>query len=224
MSRRKLVCVIGLGQFGSELARSLASSCEVLALDMDEHRVNELSDHVQRALCLDARDYDALASVVSSDFDEGVVSMGENLEASILCTLHLSQIGVRSIRSKAVTEDQAAILRLVGANEVIFPERETARRLAAGIVNPNLVEFIPLEEDYSVRSVVIPAVFFGHSMGEVRMRTHYDVFVVAMRRQTEPHFVFLPKPDYVFGAGDVATMIGREKDLNAAENASAMQE
>ena len=142
MSGKKLVCVIGLGQFGCKLAKSLAVDCEVLALDLDQRRVDDIADFVQRALVLDARDLEALRAAVSPDFDEAVVSMGENLESSILCALHLSQVGVPSIRAKALTEDHASILRMVGATHIIFPERETARRVAAQIVRPNLVDYL----------------------------------------------------------------------------------
>lgn len=222
MTHRKLVCVIGLGQFGNELARSLAAECEVLALDLDQRRVDEIADYVQRALVLDARDLDALRATVSEDFDEAIVSMGESLESSILCTLHLSQLGVRSIRAKALTEDHASILRMVGASHVIFPERETARRVAAQIVRPNLVDYLPLEGEYLVQDVMLPAVFVGRSIGELRLRTHFNALVMAVRRQDAPHFVFLPSPEYVCSLGDVLVMIGRKEDLDMLEAARSL--
>jgi len=132
---RKLICVIGLGQFGSELAQKLARDCDVLALDISEDRVSAIADHVQRGLIVDSRDFASLSSLVTPDFDEAIVSLGESLEASILCTLHLKRIGLKSIRAKAATEDHAEILRSVGATETIFPERETAHRIAAQILN-----------------------------------------------------------------------------------------
>lgn len=219
MTRKKLVCVIGLGQFGNELARSLAQDCEVLALDIDQQRVDDIADHVQRALVLDARDSEALRAAISDEFDEVVVSMGENLESSILCTLHLSQLGVTTIRAKALNEDHASILRLVGATQVIFPERETARRVAAQIVRPNLVDYLPLEGDYLIQDVLLPSVFAGRSIGELRLRTHYNALVMAVRRTEPPHFVFLPSPDYVCSPGDILVMIGRKEDLDALEAA-----
>ena len=117
MKIKKHLVVIGLGEFGSELARELAKQCEVLALDRDENKVNAVVDAVQRALILDVRDFNSLSSVVTGDFDEAIVGIGENLEASILCTLHLKKIGVKFIYAKAKTEDQASILRALGATE-----------------------------------------------------------------------------------------------------------
>ena len=105
------VAVIGLGQFGTHLARSLTQMhCEVMAIDMSEARVAELRDDVHRAVIGDARDMEVLQALITSSVDEAVVSLGESMEASILCTLHLSQIGVKRIRTKAVNEDHALIL------------------------------------------------------------------------------------------------------------------
>jgi trk system potassium uptake protein TrkA len=213
MKPRKHICIIGLGEFGSELARELAKQCEVLALDRDANRVNAIVEEVQRALIVDVRDFNSLKSVVTADFDEAIVSIGESLEASILGTLHLKKIGVRVIHAKAQTEDHAAILRSVGATEVIFPERETARRVAAQIINPNLLDFVPLEEDYRVMDVAPPDAFCGSSLEELSLRKHFGVFVIAIRELIPARFVFLPEPAFVIKPSDILVMIGREADL-----------
>jgi len=213
MKEKKHICVIGLGEFGIELARELSRRCEVLALDRDEHVVNAIVDDVQRAIILDVRDFAGLSSVVTPEFDEVIVSIGEDLEASILCTLHLKKIGVRSIQAKAKTEDHAAILRSVGATEVIFPERETARRVAARIINPNLLDFVPLEADYRVMDVAPPDAFYGSSLQELNLRKRFGIFVLAIRELVPPRFVFLPGPGFIIKPSDVLVVIGREKDL-----------
>lgn len=209
----KTICVIGLGQFGSELARELAKHCEILAIDSDEDRVQEIADHVHRALIIDARDHSSLSSVITKEFDEAVVSLGGSLEASILCTLHLAKIGIKKIRAKAMNEDHAAILKAVGAIEVIFPERETARRIAAQIVNPNLLDFIPLAEDFRVMDVAPPDSFCGHSLQDLNVRERFGVFAIAVKELIPPNFVFLPGPDFVVKPSDILVMIGREDDL-----------
>jgi trk system potassium uptake protein len=212
-SGQKLICVVGLGQFGSHIARELAQHCEVLALDSSEARVNVVVDEVQRALIIDARDFQTLSSLVTPDFDEAIVSLGESMEASILCTLHLKRIGIKTIRAKAVTEDHAAILRAVGATETIFPERETAQRLAAQIANPNLLDFIPLAEDFRVMDVAPPDSFHGHSLQELNVRDQFGVFVIAVKELVPPRFVFLPGPSFRIKPSDVLVVIGRESDL-----------
>jgi trk system potassium uptake protein TrkA len=213
MKLKKHIVVIGLGEFGSELARELSKECEVLALDRDENKVNAVVDAVQRALILDVRDFNSLSSVVTADFDEAIVSIGENLEASILCTLHLKKIGVKYIHAKAKTEDQAAILRSVGATEIISPERETARRVAAQIINPNLLDFVPLEEDYRVMDVAPPDAFYGSSLEELDLRKRFGVFVIAIRELVPARFVFLPEPSFIIKPSDILVMIGRQEEL-----------
>jgi trk system potassium uptake protein TrkA len=139
--------------------------------------------------------------------------MGESLESSILATLHLKKIGVKRIWAKATTEDHAAILRAIGAGEVIFPERETARRLAAQLINPNLLDFIPLEEDYRVMDVAPPDNFCGRTLVELDLRRKFGVFVLAIKELVPTRFVFLPPPDFVIKPSDILVMIGKEADL-----------
>ncbi len=216
---KKLICVIGLGQFGSELSRELANRCEVLAIDNSEDRVNGIADAVQRAMIVDARDFSGLSSLISSDFDEAVVSLGESMEASILCTLHLRKIGLKTIRAKAISEDHATILRAVGATETIFPERETAKRVAAQIINPNLLDFIPLGEDFEVMDVGVPDSFHGKTLIDLKLRERFGVFVIAVRELVPPKFVFLPGPNFVIKPSDVLVMIGKEQDLSQIQQA-----
>lgn len=213
MKTKKYVCIVGLGQFGAELALELAKSCEVLALDYNEDQVHAIADQVQRALILDAKDYQSLKRVVTPDFDEAIVSLGESVEASILCTLHLKKIGVKMIRAKATSEDHAAILRAIGADEIIFPERETARRLAAKIIHPNLLEYIPLAAGYQVMDVAPPDSFYGHTLAELKLRQRFGVFVIAVKELVPERFVFLPDPSFVIKPSDILVVIGREEHL-----------
>ena len=211
--RKKQICIIGLGHFGWELAIALSSTCEVLAIDRDQERVNEIADRVQRALSLDIHDEATLASVIPEDLDEAVVSMGESLESSILCTLYLKRLRVPIIRVKALSDDHAVVLRQLGADEVIFPERETARRVAAHIVNPNLLDFVPLGGDYQVMEISLPRVLYGYTLGELNLRARFNVFVIAVQRPEPDPLEFLPGPDFRVRLGDLLIMIGREKDL-----------
>jgi len=213
MRRERRICVIGLGHFGAALARSLARHADVLVLDSEIARVNAIVDDVQRARCLDARDFHALASEVSSDFDEAVVSIGESLEASILCTLHLKRIGVPVIRAKATSADHAEILRSVGAEHIVFPEQETADRLALQMLNPNLLDFIPLAQDYRVMDIAAPGAFWGRTLLSLQLRNRFGLFVLAIKRQKGDIFVFLPGPDHVIEREDVLVLIGRASDI-----------
>jgi trk system potassium uptake protein TrkA len=211
--RKKHICVIGLGHFGWELALALADSCEVLAIDRNQELVNEIGDRVHRALALDIRDESALASVIPETIDEAIVSMGESLESSILCTLYLKRLKVPIIRVKALTDDHATLLLQVGADQVIFPERETATRLAARVAHPNLLDFVPLGGDYQAMEIEPSPTFTGRSLAELNLRARYDVFVIAVQKPQTQTTEFLPGPDYRFDSGDILFVIGREKDL-----------
>lgn len=213
MMRKKHICVIGLGEFGRELSRQLAKKCEVLAIDRDESAVAAILDDVQRAVMLDVRDFTSFSAMVTSDFDEAVVCMGETLESGILATLHLKKIGVKHIWAKANHDDHASILKAVGASEVVFPERETAQRLAAQIVNPNLLDFVPLEGDYRVMDVAPPDAFYGKTILDLDLRRKYGVFVLAVKELVPERFVFLPSPNFVIKPSDILVMIGQEQDL-----------
>jgi trk system potassium uptake protein len=213
MKRKKYICVIGLGQFGMELARELSKTCEVLAMDVNEDLVYAIADDVQRALSVDARDYASLKQVVTADFDEVIVSLGESLEASILCTLHLKKIGIKMIRAKVISEDHAAILHSLGVQEVIFPERETAWRLAAQIMNPNLLDYVPLEAGYRVMDVAPPNSFYGRTLMDLELRKQYGVFVIAVKELVPQRFIFLPEPSFVVKPSDILVMIGRDAEL-----------
>lgn len=212
-TRKKQVCIIGLGHFGRELALTLAGHCEVLAIDCDERRVNEIADLVHRASTLDARNETALTSVIPPDIDEAIVSVGENLESSILSTLYLKRLGVPKVRTKAVSDDHATVLLQVGADEVIFPERDMARRIGAHIMNPNLVDFVPLGSEYEVMEVIAPEGFHGHTLRELNLRARYEAVVFAINRPGGQQTEFLPGPDSRVESGDLLIMIGRREDL-----------
>jgi trk system potassium uptake protein len=210
---KKQICVIGLGHFGWELAVALSRDCEVLAIDRDPVIVNEIADRVHHARALDTRDEAALAKVIPHGIDEAIVSMGENMESSILCTLYLKRLGVPVVRVKALTDDHAIVLQQVGADEVIFPERETARRVAAHITNPNLLDFVPLGGDYQVMEERLPQSFEDYTLGELNLRARFGVFVLAVRRLDLGETEFLPGPNFRLQAEDVLVMIGRESEL-----------
>lgn len=211
----KQVCVIGLGQFGGHLARTLVKmGCEVLAVDMDERRVDAIRDEVHRAIIGDARDAQLLRTVVAPTVAEAAISLGENnIEPSILCTLHVARIGIKSIRSTARNDDHAQILRAVGATEVIFPERQTAERTARRIANPNLRDMFPLDADYRIMEIDAPKKLYDKSLAKLDLRREFDLLVLALRDPGSTSFRFNPGADEVIRPGQVMMVLGRELDL-----------
>lgn len=211
----KHVCVIGLGQFGTHLARQLVKlGCEVLVIDNDESRIDELRDEVHRALIGDARNYQMLSSVLSESVDDVIVALGsESIEPSILCTLNLKKIGVSRIRSTARNEDHAQILRAVGATEIIFPEQQTAERTARRVAEPRMLDMFPLTGDYRIMEVVAPKRLHNKSLAEADLRREFDLLVLAVKEPGEEEFRFLPTADTIIKPNEVLMVLGRELDL-----------
>jgi trk system potassium uptake protein TrkA len=211
----KQVCVIGLGQFGTYLARDLVRlGCEVLAIDAREDRVQNIRDEVHRAVIGDVRKPEMLAGVLTAPVSEATMSLGDrSTEPSILCALHLKHLGVERIRSTAANDDHAEILRAVGVTEIIYPERETAERVARRIANPNFVDMFPLAEDYRIMEVLAPQVLHGRSLAESGVRSNYNLLVLALRAEGDEHYRFLPTADTVIRAREVMMVMGRELDL-----------
>ncbi len=211
----KQVCVIGLGQFGSHLARTLVKlGCEVLAIDSDGQRIDAIRDDVHRALIGDARSFQMLSSVVSPSVDEAVICMGEkNLEPSILCALNLRRVGVKSIRSTATNDDHSQILLAVGATETIFPERDAAERAARRVANPDIRDMFSLAEDFRIMEIVAPGKTHGKTLTQLDLRALFDILILAVRSGDDPHFRFLPSADRTIHAGEVLMVLGRELDL-----------
>ncbi len=215
------VCVIGLGQFGTHLARMLVQQgCEVLAIDLDEARVSKVRDDVHRALIGDARDREMLAGVLSESVEEAVICLGDaGIEASVLCALNLKNIGLKSIRSTAVNDDHAQILKAVGATEVIFPERDAAERASRRIADPDIRDMFPLSGDYRIMEIVAPGKMEGKTLAALDLRAKFDLLVLGMKNAGDEEFSFLPAADKVIHPNEVLMVMGRELDLARFANA-----
>ncbi len=210
----KQIVVIGLGHFGLHLARQLAGMrCDVLAIDRSEARVMQVRDDVQRAMIADVRSEETLRSVITDKVDEVVVCLGESMEPSVLCTLHLGKIGVKHIRAKAANDDHAAILKAVGAHEVIFPERETAERTARRIAHPHLLDYFPFAEEYRIAEIATPASLVGRTLMKSELRSVYHLFVLAIKKAPTGEYRFMPEAGDMLHNGDVLIVLGREVDL-----------
>ncbi|MFH1417833.1 MAG: TrkA family potassium uptake protein [Planctomycetota bacterium] len=210
----KQVAVVGLGQFGTHLAKQLAvQGCDVLVLDAAESRVSAVRDDVHRALIADAKSFEALESVVAPTVDEVAVCLGDHIEASILCTLHLSQIGVKKILATAINEDHANILGRVGAHSVIFPDLETAERTARRMAHPNLLDYFPFAEEYRIMEYVMPRLLVGKTLRQSGLRADYRLLALAIRVGTAGEYHFMPDAEEVLHEGDILVVLGREIDL-----------
>lgn len=208
----KQFAVIGLGRFGASVARTLARmGYEVLAVDADVEKVNEITEEVTYAVQVDAMEEEALKSLGLRNFDVVVVAIGQEIKASILVTVMLKEMGVPKIVAKANDELHGRVLQKVGADVVVFPERDMGVRLAHGLVSRNILDQIHLSPDYSIVEVVTPARFIGKTLEESALRQKYGVTVLAIRRGEE--IIISPGARQVIQEGDVLVAIGRDERL-----------
>ncbi len=226
---KRLFAVIGLGRFGYSVAESLVQKgCEVLAIDSEEAKIQSISDIATFAVQCDATDERALKAVSTQNVDVAVVSIGENIEASILIVQTLTEMGITSIIAKAVTNAHGKILSNLGVTEVIYPERDAAIRLAHRLVSPEVLDYLELAPGYSVEEVAVPDRFSGMSIEETKIRELHNLNIIGIKKQVnrmikgklkkEDTFNFTPSPDDMIEKGDVLVMIGKEHDLDGFSN------
>jgi trk system potassium uptake protein TrkA len=226
---KRLFAVIGLGRFGYSVAESLVQKgCEVLAIDLEEAKIQAISDSATFAVQCDATDERALKAVSTQNVDVAVVSIGENIEASILIVQTLSEMGITSIIAKAVTNAHGKILSNLGVTEVIYPERDAAIRLAHRLVSPKVLDYLELAPGYSVEEVAVPDRFSGMSIEETKIRELHNLNIIGIKKQVnrmikgklkkEDTFNFTPSPGDMIEKGDVLVMIGKEHDLDGFSN------
>ncbi len=217
--------VIGLGRFGSSVARTLSDrGFEVLAIDSDEGRVAQAAEFCAHAVRLDATDERALKEVGIGDLDVVIVSIGENLEASTLITLLLKELGVETVVSKALNELHGKILRKIGADRVVFPERDMGVRVAESLTTPSISDYIELSPTHSILELTAPESFANKNLKDLDLRARYGVTVIAIKRklprltpegdtELSENIVVAPRSEEKILKGDLLMFLGRYEDL-----------
>lgn len=210
----KQFIVIGLGNFGYNVASALSElGHQVLAIDSDGKKIEEIKDKVTHSVVADAKDKKVLSEFVTSDIDAVIVGLGDNIEASTLVILYLKDLGAKSIIAKAMNDDHGEILRTIGANEIIYPEKETATRLAERLTTPNLIEQIPLAPEYSIAEIACPDKFIGKTLKELQLRNKYDLEVIAVKEVLSDKFYMIPKADFKINTDSALVVLGRKEDI-----------
>ena len=210
----KQVAVIGLGRFGSSVARTLASSgCEVLAVDVDEARVKAIADEVTDAVRADALDEEALRGLGLRNFEVVVVAIGHEVEASILTTVLLKEMGVLKIVAKAQDDLHGRVLQRVGADIVVFPERDMGVRLAHTLISRNVIDEIQLSTDYSILEMEAPPRFFDRNLKDLELRQRFGLTVLAIRRADR--IIVSPDATQVVEEGDILVTLGQPEKLES---------
>jgi len=204
--------VFGLGKFGKSVAQSLASNGkEVLAIDRNEEVIQDVSDFVTHAVQADVTDSDALKALGVGNFDVAVIAISNNLQASIMSTILAKEMGVPYVLAKAQTDIHKRVLEKVGADKVIFPEREIGVRIANNLISANFVDQIELSDDYSIVETEVLDEWVGKSIREIDVRVNYNINIMAIRKCDS--ISITPGPDLVLQSSDILVVIGSNSDL-----------
>ncbi len=212
----KKFAVIGLGKFGFHAAKALfEDGNEVLAVDVNKNLVQEIDPHATQAVVLDATDKEALQALGLEHMDGVIVSTGTKISTSILICLHLQEMGVKKILAKALDDDHAKILKKVGATEIIHPERDMALRISKSLSRPNVIDFIPLSDDFDLVQVEPPREFIGKSLKDLNLRAKYNVYIIAVKELSRENYILAPAATFVIKTGDILTLLGKSQDINS---------
>ncbi|RKQ37341.1 potassium channel family protein [Oceanobacillus halophilus] len=214
--KKKEFAVIGLGRFGGSICRELSEEgMPVLAIDSDEDKVNEFKNIASHAVILDSTDEDSLKEIGISNFEHVIVAIGENIQASILTTVILKDLGVKKVTVKAQNDYHEKILNKIGADQVVHPERDMGKRLAHNFISNNILDYLELSDDHSIAEVKVGKKMVGKSLVELDIRANYGCNVVAIKRGKEINVS--PQADDALRGDDVLIVIGADIDLSRFE-------
>ena len=207
----KSVLIIGAGQFGCHVAKKMSElRCEIMAVDIDEKRVNEILPYVTGAQIGDATNADFLNSLGVRNYDVCIVTVGEDFLSSLQITALLKELGAGMILSRAKNDVQEKFLLRNGADEVVYPEKQSAKRLAIKMSSDAILDFIELDEDHSIYEMALPKDWVGKSLIQLDIRRKYNLNVISLKRGGK---VILPSPNDPMMPDDVLYVIGDMKDL-----------
>jgi len=211
---KKRCAVIGLGRFGFHLTKSLYErGNEVLAIDRSKEVVQKVKDHCSKAVMADATDRETMEALNIFDVDFAVVGLGSPLDHSVLVTLHLREMGIKEIIVKAISEEHGKILQMLGASEVVYPEKDMAMKLAASLSSPNLLDHLPLMPGFSIVELACPNSFVGKTIKELQLRNNYGIQIIAIKELVPERISSMPTPDFTLKDSDILVIMGSDESL-----------
>jgi trk system potassium uptake protein TrkA len=206
--------VLGLGNFGIYLAKSLFEvGKEVIAVDRNKERVQKAQEFCSYALVGDATDKSMLDSIGVEKGDTVMVSLGDNISASVLVTLYLKDLDVQNVHVKIISEDHGRVLEKIGATEVIFPERDLAKKVAQTLSSPNVIDYLPLTGEYDIVEIAPPKDFIGKTLAELRLRNKYNISILAVRGLVPESITMNPGGSFTVKDSDILIVLGKPDDI-----------
>ncbi len=215
--------VIGLGRFGGSICKELSmEGMEVLAIDNNEDRVNEFKNIASHAVIADSTDEVSLKELGVKNIDHVIVAIGDDIQASILTTVILTDLGIKKITVKAQNDYHAKILNKIGADQVVHPERDMGKRIAHNIISNNILDYLELSDDHSIVEVKVGNKMLGKTLADLDIRANYGCNVVAVKQGKDINVS--PSADHVFTEGDILIVIGADKDISRFEKHLVIEE
>lgn len=215
--QKKQFAILGMGRFGSSVAKTLYNlGFEVLVVDHDEHRVQEMLDVVTHAVQADAKDEDALRSLGLRNFDVVVVAIGQDIEVSILASLILKEMGVKTLVAKAQNDMHGKVLAKIGVDKVIFPERDMGVRVAHNLISPNILDHIELSDDYSIVDIVAGPALIGKNLRQLDLRNKYGCNVMGIKSKSGGMNI-APHAEDLIKEHDILVIVGHNENLHKFE-------
>ncbi|MFM7136730.1 MAG: NAD-binding protein [Planctomycetota bacterium] len=212
----KRFVMLGMGTFGTALARKLAANgCQVIGVDSRRERLEAVKHEIQECVIGDCTDREVLENLPLRDVSAVFISLGETLSHSLLATLHVKELGARQVIVKGVTKEHGKILEHLGVDRVVFPEEEVARQLADKMTWPNVLDFLPIDPDYSVAEVAMPASLSGKTLAEANLRTAIGVHVMGIKDVLSGKFEMFPDGRRKLLDDQVLLVVGRAEELQA---------
>ncbi|WP_102691604.1 potassium channel family protein [Rummeliibacillus pycnus] len=208
----KQYAVIGLGRFGTSIARKLHDAGqEVLGIDVIEERVEDAELYVTHAVVADSTEEKALTSLEIGNFDCVIIAIGNDLQANILTAMLLKDLGVKKIIAKALEKRHGELLKKIGVDWIVYPERDMGERVGNQLLSPNLLNYIELSKEYNIEEIMIPQSMAEKTFRELDIRAEYNVNAIALIRDGTIHIS--PSADEVIHQNDVLVLLGKTEDL-----------
>ncbi|MFT8322718.1 MAG: TrkA family potassium uptake protein [Bacillus sp. (in: firmicutes)] len=213
---KKEFAVIGLGRFGGSICRELVElGMEVMVIDRNEERINEFANIVSHAVVGNSVDENVLKSLGIRNFEHVIVAIGDDIQASILTTLILKELGVNNITVKAQNDYHEKVLKKIGADSIVHPERDMGKRIAHNIVSNNVLDYLELSDEHSIVEIKASSRLDGFTMIDLDIRARYGITIVAIKRDKE--IIVSPMATEPIKENDVLIVIGADSDINRFE-------
>lgn len=214
MKDTKRFIVLGLGSFGAALARKLASNgCRVTGADQSEELVEAIKDELYEAVVADVTDREALEALVVQTADSVFISLGENIEPSLLCALHLKELGAKRVVVKGVTKEHGKILERLGVERVVFPEAEIAVQLADAETWPNVLDALTIDTEHSITEIAVPNSLVGLTMMQAELRRRFGLTVLGIKDHLNGNLTLNPPGEFKLTDDQLLLAIGKKADL-----------